>query len=39
MLGYAWDGDVVRFLQSAAKLKATYATLGFSDKGIRSSKS
>jgi uncharacterized protein YdhG (YjbR/CyaY superfamily) len=32
MPAYAKDGDVVCFFQSAAKFKARYATLGFSDK-------
>ena len=32
MPAYAKDGKVVCFFQSAAKFKARYATLGFSDK-------
>jgi uncharacterized protein YdhG (YjbR/CyaY superfamily) len=32
MPAYARDGQVVCFFQSAAKFKARYATLGFSDK-------
>ena len=32
MPAYAKDGNVVCFFQSAAKFKARYATLGFSDK-------
>jgi uncharacterized protein YdhG (YjbR/CyaY superfamily) len=32
MPAYAKDGNVVCFLQPAAKFKARYATLGFSDK-------
>ena len=32
MPAYAKDGDVICFFQSAAKFKARYATLGFSDK-------
>jgi uncharacterized protein YdhG (YjbR/CyaY superfamily) len=32
MPAYARDGDVICFFQSAAKFKARYATLGFSDK-------
>ncbi len=31
MPAYALDGTVVCFFQSAAKFKARYATLGFSD--------
>ncbi|MCC6174168.1 MAG: DUF1801 domain-containing protein [Chloroflexi bacterium] len=32
MPAYARDGDVVCFFQAAAKFKARYSTLGFSDK-------
>ena len=32
MPGYAKDGKVVCFFQSAKKFKTRYATLGFSDK-------
>jgi hypothetical protein len=32
MPGYAKDGNVVCFFQSAQKFKTRYATLGFSDK-------
>jgi uncharacterized protein YdhG (YjbR/CyaY superfamily) len=32
MPAYARDGDVVCYFQAAAKFKARYATLGFSDK-------
>ena len=32
MPAYAKDGDVLCFFQAAAKFKARYATLGFSDK-------
>jgi uncharacterized protein YdhG (YjbR/CyaY superfamily) len=32
MPAYAKDGNVVCFFQDAAKFKARYATLGFSDK-------
>lgn len=32
MPAYARDGEVICFFQSAAKFKARYATLGFSDK-------
>jgi hypothetical protein len=32
MPAYAKDGNIVCFFQDAAKFKARYATLGFSDK-------
>jgi uncharacterized protein YdhG (YjbR/CyaY superfamily) len=32
MPAYAKDGDVICFFQNAAKFKARYSTLGFSDK-------
>jgi uncharacterized protein YdhG (YjbR/CyaY superfamily) len=32
MPAYARDGNVICFFQDAAKFKARYATLGFSDK-------
>jgi uncharacterized protein YdhG (YjbR/CyaY superfamily) len=32
MPAYAKDGSIVCFFQSAAKFKARYATLGFTDK-------